>query len=113
MIGNSKSKSTIEWYLHQKFYCLLEEYTISNLLKQIELRLAGCKIITSGYGIRLLPTEFVAFVVNHQQKDNIITSSKQFYLKEIPFGKINGTLDGILVVKVKYFFKKEKANWMK
>lgn len=78
-LGDPWSSSTIDLYLHRKFYDLVEpEHGI--LRKNREIRLTGCRLRSStGSGQpRLLPTEYLVILLDEEQDDDSMLLGAQF-----------------------------------
>ncbi|KAH9566237.1 hypothetical protein CY35_04G120500 [Sphagnum magellanicum] len=78
-LGDTWSSSTIDLYLHRKFYDLIEPNN-AILKTGREIRLAGCRL-RSAPGLaqpRLLPTEFLVILLDEEQEDDAMLLGAKF-----------------------------------
>ncbi|XP_057856074.2 uncharacterized protein LOC131065551 isoform X2 [Cryptomeria japonica] len=78
-LGDSWSSKTIDLYLHQKFYDLVQPER-GVLRNGREIRLTGCRLRnTTGSGQpRLLPTEHLVILLDEDQDDDLMLLGAQF-----------------------------------
>ncbi|KAL2614116.1 hypothetical protein R1flu_025808 [Riccia fluitans] len=80
-LGDSWSFNSIEFYLHRKFYDLVDS-TSAILRKGREIRLTGCQLrdaLTEGkVAPRLLPTEYVIILLDEEQDEDLYLLGAQF-----------------------------------
>ncbi|BBN11032.1 hypothetical protein MPTK1_5g08480 [Marchantia polymorpha subsp. ruderalis] len=80
-LGDTWSFNSIEFYLHRKFYDLVDP-TSGILRKGREIRLTGCRLrnaLSAGsVPPRLLPTEYVIILLDEEQDEDLFLLGAQF-----------------------------------
>lgn len=83
-VGNDKSFKRIDWYLHQKFYKLVNT-TPPILASGTHLRMTGCRVVPTSNSpsqLRLLPTEYVVVTLHENEVAKILSQYEQILLSD-------------------------------
>ncbi|KAJ3055714.1 hypothetical protein HK097_009599 [Rhizophlyctis rosea] len=69
-LADESSKRTVDMYLHQKFY-FLTQGPLVDLLNQRSIRLTGTRSVTTNSITRLLPTEYIIYLLSSKNKNDL------------------------------------------